>query len=126
MISEPDVQVSVIDPGPVLPIVAGGGEARAVVWPGTGATLRSMQRLSLRAGSRTVELSHPGEAVYYVISGSGSVAEPGGPAQEVREGSMFLVEAGTSYVFTAGPSGAEAVGGPCPPDPALYEGVEWT
>ena len=117
------VQVSIVDPGPELPLVAGAGEARAVIWPGTGATLRSMQRISLGGGSRTHELVHPSEAVYYVIAGSGRVSEPGGQAQEVLEGSMVLVEARTPYSFVAGRSGAELVGGPCPPDPALYEGI---
>jgi quercetin dioxygenase-like cupin family protein len=104
--------------------VSGAGEARAVVWPGTGASLRSMQRISLGSGSRTHELVHPSEAVYYVIAGSGHVSEPGGQGEEVVEGSMVLIETGTRYAFVAGAAGMEFVGGPCPADPSLYEGVE--
>lgn len=112
--------VRVHDPGPALPLVEGGGEARALIWPGVGARLRTMHRISLAEGGRTGELRHPGEAVYYVIAGGGRVREPGGDSQEVREGSMVLVEAGTAYVIESGPGGAELVGGPCPPDPRLY------
>ncbi len=36
-------------------------------------------------------------------------------------GSMFLIEPGTNYQFTAGQEGAVLVGGPCPPDPELYK-----
>jgi quercetin dioxygenase-like cupin family protein len=109
--------------GPELAIVVGDGVAQAAVWPGTGARSRSMHVLSLGAGARTVELSHPGDAVYAVLEGDGTVAEPpdGAPA-ELREGSMFHVDAGTSYVIAAGPNGLQLVGGPAPADPALYNG----
>lgn len=117
------VMVAVLDPGPLVPMVDGAGEARAVVWPGTGAALRSMQRISLGASSSTVELCHHSEAVYYVITGEGQVREQGEPGQELREGSMFLVGSGTAYVVEATAIGMELVGGPCPPDPALYDGL---
>lgn len=118
-----DRAVQVVDPGLQLPLVNGAGEARAVVWPGMGASLRSMQRISLGRFSNTVELTHPGEAVYYVIAGGGQVHEPGGHAYELTEGAMFLVDPGTRYVVEAGPEGAELVGGPCPADPSLYEDI---
>lgn len=124
MTTPPPRQVQVHDPGPPLPVVATGGQARAVIWPGTGARLRTMHRISLGRAGRTVELWHPGEAVYYVIAGGARVSEPGGDGQDLREGSMFLVEAGTPYVVEAGPAGAELVGGPCPPDPALYADLQ--
>jgi hypothetical protein len=37
---------------------------------------------------------------------------------------MFHVGAGTAYAIVAGPDGLEAVGGPAPVDPALYEAGE--
>jgi quercetin dioxygenase-like cupin family protein len=108
--------------GPELPIVVGDGVAQAAVWPGMGARLRSMHVLTLGAGARTVELSHPGDAVYAVLEGDGTVGEPpDGAAAELREGSMFHVDAGTPYVIAAGPDGLRLVGGPAPADPALYE-----
>lgn len=119
-----DVAVQVVDPGARLPIVEGKGEARAVIWPGTGAGLRSMQRISLGHGARTVELRHPSESVYYVMSGRGYVSEPGGASQELREGAMFLIDAGTTYQVMGDAEGMELVGGPCPPDPELYKTLD--
>jgi quercetin dioxygenase-like cupin family protein len=109
------------DHGPLLPIVEGDGAARAIVWPGTGATHRSMHRIELAAGSRTIPLRHLMEAVYYVIRGDGAVHDPDdGGEQQLVEGSMVHVEPGTAYRFEAGGSGLVLLGGPCPADPALY------
>jgi quercetin dioxygenase-like cupin family protein len=107
--------------GPKLDIVDGAGEARAIIWPGTGARARALHHLWLEAGARTVQLRHPGEAVYYVVAGQGSVSdESSGERHPLREGSMFHVDAGTSYVAKAGDHGMELVGGPAPVDPQLY------
>lgn len=108
--------------GPELAIVEGEGSARAIVWPGTGARLRSLMRIRLEPGARTVALSHPGEAVYYVIDGAGSVAEAGGTeGGGIETGAMVHVDGGTGYVISAGAEGLDLVGGPSPADPALYE-----
>jgi quercetin dioxygenase-like cupin family protein len=113
------------DACPSLPIVEGDGEARAIVWPGMGARHRSMHRVRLGAGSRTVALRHPGEAVWYVIEGAGSVTDgDGGDAQEIVAGSMVHVGPGDGYRLVAGDSGLRLAGGPCPPDPALYAHLE--
>jgi quercetin dioxygenase-like cupin family protein len=96
-----------------------------VVWPGTGARTRSLHHLWLSPGARTVALSHPSEAVYYVIEGAGSVLDRStGEAQALRAGSMFHVDPETVYVAEAGGAGMELVGGPAPADPSLYEGLE--
>lgn len=122
--SEDRVQVLDAAGGPELAVVESGGTATAVIWPGMGAELRSMFRLSLAGGGSTVRMSHPSDAVYYVISGSGEVSDgDGADLQELVEGSMVHVDAGDSYALRAGPDGLEAVGGPAPADPALYEGV---
>ena len=106
---------------PELPIVEGEGKAHAIIWPGVGAEIRSMHRFSLGAGARTIELRHPMEAVYYIISGSGSVSGPAERADEsLVEGSMIFVEPSTAYVIQAGEGGIEVLGGPCPPDPSMY------
>jgi quercetin dioxygenase-like cupin family protein len=106
---------------PRLPIVRGDGRALAVVWPGVGAQMRSMCRIVLGSGSSTMQLSHPMEAVYYVIEGAGTVTDPSvGDRREVVEGSMVHIEPGTRYAFTAGPPGLELIGGPCPADPVLF------
>jgi hypothetical protein len=117
-------EVRVLDAGetcPALPLVDGAGTARAVVWPGVGAQLRSMHRIRLAPAARTIPLSHPMEAVYYVMSGAGSVLDPDDPTpRPLAGGAMIHVEPGTGYVLAAGPEGIEILGGPCPADPALY------
>jgi hypothetical protein len=106
---------------PRLPIVAGPGEAYAVVWPGMGAEMRSMHRISLKSGGATIPLRHPMEAVYAVIGGAGTVRDPDtGATEPLADGAMFHVEPGTAYVVAAGAEGLELVGGPCPIDPAIY------
>jgi hypothetical protein len=115
--------VVVVDPdgGPELALVAGEGSARAVVWPGMGAQLRSMHRISLGPGSRTIEMSHPSDAVYYVIAGDGEAVDPrAGDVSPLVTGSMAHIDAGTAYELVAGERGMELAGGPCPADPSLY------
>jgi hypothetical protein len=106
--------------GPSLPIVKGAGSARAVIWPGTGATMRSIHLIQLAPSSGTVPLAHPTESVYYVLAGTGTVAGDGpSPATPLAAGSMVHVGPGTGYRFAAGTGGLEnvvSVGGPCPAD----------
>ena len=110
---------------PDLPIVERGGSARAVIWPGIGAALRSMHRISLEPHGRTVELEHPSEAVYYMIEGTGAAADvSGGVRHDLVKGSMAHIDPGTRYVFEAGADGAEIIGGPCPADLRLYTHLE--
>jgi mannose-6-phosphate isomerase-like protein (cupin superfamily) len=108
--------------GPELPIVEGGGVARAIVWPGMGAQLRSLHRIWLEPGAATVTLTHPSDAVYYVIEGLGTAHDQSaGTSHDVREGSMFHIDAGTSYAIAAAGDGAmEIIGGPAPADEAMY------
>lgn len=104
-----------------LPIVETGGRAWAVVWPGMGAHLRSMHRISLQPAGRTVPLRHPMEAAYYVIAGTLEVHDLDvGARHRLITGGMVLVDPGTRYRMAAGSEGSEVVGGPCPPDPGLY------
>ena len=116
-----EIQVLSVADGPELAIVDGDGLARAVVWPGVGATLRSIHTISLGADARTIELSHPAEAVYYVMSGTGTAIDTTiNEVQELRTGSMVHIEPGTRYILSAADGGLELVGGPSPPDPRLY------
>lgn len=109
---------------PQLPLVSGEGEAFAFVWPGVGANMRSMHRITLRPGSATVPLRHPMEAVYYVIAGDGVMRDPdNGTSDPVVEGSMIHIEPDTAYVCVAGRTGMELIGGPCPADPELYRSL---
>jgi hypothetical protein len=107
---------------PLLSLVDGEGDARAVAWPGVGSKLRSMARIRLAATSRTKALKHPMEAVYYVIGGEGQVIDADTACgQPLIPGSMAHIEPDTRYAFVAGDAGMELIGGPCPPDPALYQ-----
>src|SRR4029453_3294774 len=109
---------------PALPLVEAEGVARALIWPGIGAYLRSMHRISLAPGARRVPQRHPMEAVYYVLSGEGIVRDPEHPPEQLLvEGSMVHVEPGTAYGLEAGAEGIETLGGPCPADAALYAGL---
>ncbi|HEU4917598.1 MAG TPA: cupin domain-containing protein [Acidimicrobiia bacterium] len=120
-----EIRIIAEDPSlPHLPIIEEDGQASALVWPGIGAHMRSMHRISLEAGGRTVSLRHPMEAVYYVISGELNVEDLDTRAKHrVGPGGMFLVDPSTGYRMWAGSDGSELVGGPCPADPAVYEGM---
>ena len=107
-----------------LALVERGGSAWAVAWPGVGSHLRSMHRISLTAEGVTIRMRHPMEAVYYVISGDLVIEETeSGVSHRLVSGSMAFVEANTGYRFVAGQAGSEVVGGPCPPDPGLYQAL---
>jgi quercetin dioxygenase-like cupin family protein len=110
-----------------LPLVEGGGEVRAIIWPGMAARHRSMHYIALAAGARTMPHRHPdSEAVYYMISGEGAVLDlDTGATHAVHPGSVVLMTPGTRYQIAAAPTAAmTCVGGPCPPDPALYASID--
>lgn len=113
-VTAPDL--AVLRGGRSLDILDHGGTAVAIAWPGMGSRFRSMHRIDLEPGGRTVALSHPGEAVYFVAQGAGEVA--GSP---FKAHDMVYVPAGVAYAFSANDA-ATIFGGPCPPDQALYEG----
>lgn len=116
-----EIQVLRVD-SDYLPI-PGCRELRAVVWPGMGAQHRSMHYLRLESGETSHTWRHPGEAVYYVVLGSGWFEDrAAGQRHEVRAGLIVHMDAGTSYAVTAREA-LVCVGGPCPPDPALYADV---
>jgi quercetin dioxygenase-like cupin family protein len=79
-----------------------------------------MHHIVLHAGSETVTLTHPSDAVYYVVSGEGWVIR-GAQELALAEGAMIHVDAGTPYLLRAASSEMALVGGPAPVDPALYE-----
>lgn len=110
--------------GPPMPIVD-GGSCRPIIWPGMGAVERSLHEFQLPSGASTIDLEHPGEAVYYVVDGQIDVWDAESDSlTRVGPGGMFHVEPVTRYRFSA--AGAEAVvlGGPSPADPALYVGLD--
>jgi quercetin dioxygenase-like cupin family protein len=109
-------RISVLREREPLDIVESGGSAWAIAWPRTGSQFRAMHRIELGAGGRTVPLRHPGEAVYFVVAGTGAVGD-----RPLRPRSVVYVPPGTEYRLSA-EEPLVVVGGPCPPDPALYGG----
>jgi quercetin dioxygenase-like cupin family protein len=82
-----------------------------------------LHTISLAAGARTVELTHPSESVYYVPSGTGTAIDTSsGEEHELVAGAMVHIDSGTPYVLRAGEGGIELLGGPSPADERLYEG----
>lgn len=103
--------------GRELPIVEGPGSATIVVGPHSGARFRSFQRIDLGPGGATVPLSHPGDSVYYVIAGAGSIVDlSSGEEHPLSEGTMVHIDAGDRYRFTSASGDLKLLGGPCPAD----------
>ena len=115
--------VSVISPtmwGADLGLVV-GGSYREIVGPSRSARCRSLYAVDLPPGSASQPLAHGSEAVYYVASGEVEVGELLGTRRQrhnLREGAMFHVAPGGSYVLSS-KDGAALVGGPSPCDPTL-------
>lgn len=105
--------------GQPLDLTAGEREAYVVVGPHSGAEHRTMAVVRLPDGAATATLTHPGEAVWYVVRGGGTARAEDGEDLELDEGSMVHVEPGAAYALVAGPDGLEAIGGPSPQDPDL-------
>jgi mannose-6-phosphate isomerase-like protein (cupin superfamily) len=120
-----DDKVQIVDADancPALPLVEGQGQARAVIWPGIGARLRSVHMFELAPGDHTKTQCHPMEAVYFVVEGEAFAVDPSvGSRERVMAGSMIFVEPDTPYEIHADGGPVRFFGGPCPPDPALYE-----
>lgn len=121
-VSSAVVVVSAGDWGPELDLVVGTGSFREMVGPRYGAQLRSMHRLELAPGSATTSLTHPADAVWFLLEGAGEVVDAvTGAPQPLDPGSVVLVRGGSSYRIAA-TADAVLVGGPCPVDPGLYDG----
>lgn len=119
-----EIQVISSHSSPVIPgLVKGEGSARALVWPGMGARKRSLHFIQLMPGGQTCHLRHHSEAVYYVIKGKVTTTDLGtNQTQEAVAGAMIFIEPDTAYVLHSAVS-SDVVGGPCPPDLSLYEGM---
>jgi mannose-6-phosphate isomerase-like protein (cupin superfamily) len=120
-------RVRVIDSAvgcPEIPIVEGEGNAKLVLSRHNGASFRSFQLVSLAGGARTIELGHSSDCAYYVIEGEGAIIDATSLARfDLSEGHMVHIDAGDRYRIEAGTAGMKVIGGPCPPDEALYAGM---
>lgn len=117
------VVLSRTSPRAWVDIVERDGRAEAIVWPGIGAQFRSLHRIDLFAGGRTVVLQHAGEAAYFVMAGGAEIVdEDTGQCSPLPLGSMVHIGPHRPYRIVA-TSATEIVGGPCPPDPSWYGDV---
>jgi mannose-6-phosphate isomerase-like protein (cupin superfamily) len=107
---------------PEIPIIVGRGNARVVMWPGNDTQFRTLQILTLEGGDRTIPLNHGSDAVYYVMSGAGSITDlQSSEVSPLAEGAMLHIDAGDAYLFSANSDqGIKILGGPCPADAKLY------
>lgn len=108
--------ISPSDWGPDLGLCKGAGSVREVVGPLVGATTRSLYWIELAQGSSTISMKHPGEAVYYVVSGNVRVESTTGLPISLNEGGMIHIGPATDYAIIAD-ADAEVLGGPSPVDP---------
>ena len=109
------------DWGANIDIIRGEGTCAPIIWPGMGAAERSLHLFVLGRQSRTLRLRHRSEAAYYLIDGEARVVDyDQGASWPIVAGSMFHVQPGTTYAVHTEDVGARILGGPCPPDPALY------
>ena len=103
-----------------LDIVEHGGTAVALAWPGTGSFFRGMHRIDLDEGGKTKLLCHPGEAAYTLAVGTAGVQGRDGEVRQIDAPAVLFFPSGTAYILSS-VRGATIFGGPCPPDPALYD-----
>jgi N-carbamoylputrescine amidase len=106
--------------GPDLGLVP-AGSWREIVGPSRGALRRSFYDVTIEAGGVGRALTHPGEAVYYVVDGPVTLVEQvagGALRSSLDAGSMVHVPAGSVYSFES-QGGGRLVGGPSPVDPEI-------
>jgi quercetin dioxygenase-like cupin family protein len=105
-----------------LDIVSEGGSYSEIVGMGCGATERSLYEVVLPPGARVEPLTHPGDAVYYVVSGTATVMDfNDGESCELVSGAMVHIAGDSTYELSSA-AGARLVGGPSPVDPGLADG----
>lgn len=107
---------------PNLPLIIGDGTAKAIIWPGMGASYRSLNLIELKQHAKTIDFRHESDSAYYIMSGEGVICDAiTGEETALVEGSMIHVDRSDTYRFEArGPHGMKAIGGPCPADQSLY------
>jgi quercetin dioxygenase-like cupin family protein len=108
-----------------------GSVARAIIWPGMGASKGSLHYVRYEAGGTSVQHQHPhSEDIGYILEGEGFIFEWKDGQQVAkhafRAGNVLYVEPGTVHSHEA-VTPLVMVGGPCPPDVDFYRtlGLTW-
>lgn len=105
-----------------LALIEGDGSAHVILSPENGARYRTVNVIELAAGSKTIDLQHQSECVYYIASGGGAILDlADGSSQPLIEGSMIHIGAKDGYRLEAAEGGMHAIGGCVPADPAFYD-----
>jgi len=104
--------------GVPLPLIS--RQARLIVWPGSGATIASMNRVVLEPGEANVPHTHAeSEDTILVVEGRGSVRDfDHDLVLSVEAGCVIHVPEGIKHAVSA-ETRMLSVGGPCPPDLAM-------
>lgn len=118
-----DIQIRNLELDAIEFDIGKGCLARALVYPGMGSIYRSMHYIEIPELLETHELFHSdSEAAYYITQGTGSIKDLSTEETfALRKGKMILLDAATRYRIEAEKGETMIlIGGPCPPDPALY------
>lgn len=113
-----------------IPLLEDGLTAKAVAWPGSGATMGSLHYVSYQAGQSSIAHVHPvSQDIFYIIEGQGEIADLTNnheTAHPLETGSVVIVDPGTVHQVKAHERLVN-VGGPCPADLELYRraGLSW-
>jgi quercetin dioxygenase-like cupin family protein len=113
-----------------IPLLQDGLTAKAVAWPGTGATLGSLHYVAYEAGQASVPHTHPvSQDIFYILEGVGEIADMSARKEivhPIEPGSVIIVDPGTVHQVRARERLIN-VGGPCPADLGLYRraGLTW-
>ena len=112
------------EPDERMPMIA--GDARLIVWPGTGADDANMNYVRMQSGEENVpHVQNDSEDTLFVLSGRGSIADlTNDRVLEFEAGQAIHVPPGIEHQVR-GDRGVEvvSVGGPCPADFVLLKSI---
>ncbi|HYE81407.1 MAG TPA: cupin domain-containing protein [Clostridia bacterium] len=101
-----------------------GKFAKALVWPGMGSKFTTVNYFEMEPGDENVPHVHwQSEDSFYILSGEAYVVDlDTGEEQHIYPGCQVFVEPGTWHtVRVVGNSTYSSIGGPCPPDPEMFQ-----
>ncbi len=105
-----------------VPLLKSGKKAKAIVHPGMGAKYGALNYVVMEPGDENILHVHPNsDDVIYIIQGEGVVVDGDGNESNFKQGDVIFIPAGTFHAVKArGSQTYIAVGGPQPPDLAMF------